>query len=415
MQDIVPRKTIREIQKDDTRGVRTQKMEPQVEVKQASSYNPEPQVITKMPAVKKNPWGRRIFAAVFLFVSIGFALCTYVFNNATVVIKPLTETITASTTDLQIPSGAYMIESIVKKDQRDVTASGTKVVSTKATGTIMLYNTFSTTPQTLVANTRLSSAQGKVYRLSNQAKIPGYTTVSGKVVPGSVQAAITADEAGPSYNAESLDLSIVAYAGTTKGEKIYARTKSAISGGASGTVPVLNNADVAKTVNDLSVSLVALTKVELSSRTKNGYISATGLENIATSSEVSGTTVRVTITAQKAYISKQNLVDQLIALSNNPKLKVGMFDIANQNLSLSTKNISMTGQTNPLVVTLSGTAIVKAQVDQAKIKQKLAEQNKDAFVSLMQAFPQFKEASYSFSPFWLQTFPKEKNITISVE
>ncbi|MBI2588084.1 hypothetical protein HYW30_02170, partial [Candidatus Azambacteria bacterium] len=65
------------------------------------------------------------------------------------------------------------ILSLEKEFRTEITASGKKQVSERARGTILVSNAFSSSPQTLVENTRFLSKEGKLFRLVKTTVIPG--------------------------------------------------------------------------------------------------------------------------------------------------------------------------------------------------------------------------------------------------
>ncbi|MEK7181031.1 MAG: hypothetical protein AAB738_01690 [Patescibacteria group bacterium] len=101
-------------------------------------------------------------------------------------------------------------------------ASSRKNVSDKATGKIVVYNAFSSQPQGLVATTRFVTPDGKIFRLDSSITVPGAEIKDGKIIPASIEAAITADKAGSTYNLGPIEkLTIPGFKGSAKYEKFY--------------------------------------------------------------------------------------------------------------------------------------------------------------------------------------------------
>ncbi len=101
----------------------------------------------------------------------------------------------------------------------------------RARGTVTLSNAFSSSPQSLVATTRLETSDGKIFRLAKGVVIPGETQSNGKVVPGTVTVEVIADEAGDSYNIQPTTFSVPGFKGSPKYEKITARSERSFLGG----------------------------------------------------------------------------------------------------------------------------------------------------------------------------------------
>lgn len=422
MQDIVPRKSIQEIKKEGSRSApQTTPTQATPSTKKATYVPPVDTPYVTTPYTRpdtrrqRSTLGRNIFLVGGFLILATFLLLTFVFPQAVISIKPLTQVVETKQNELVIAPGAYTIDSIVKKGDQKVQTSGTRPVSRKATGVVIIYNAFSTSPQVLVANTRLATKDGRVYRISKQVSIPGYTQKDGKTTPGSIAVGIVADQAGDTYNEAALDLSVVAYAGTTKGTQIYARTKSAISGGALGTEPIINQADVTKAVNDLNSSLLSDLQKQLNALVKTNYFSTKDLVLISSSTVVTGDTVSVSVTGAKVFVSENALAAQLAKITNDPKLLTNTLEFQNNTMSLTLPNQTLPDQSASLTILATGSAVISTKVDNLLIKEKLTNVSKADFFSVMQLFPQLKEASFTVRPFWLQSFPDTQHIIIQKE
>jgi hypothetical protein len=103
----------------------------------------------------------------------------------------------------------------------------------KASGKILIYNEYGSDSQQLVATTRFQSADGKIFRLSKGVTVPGVTERNGQREPGVVEADVVADGSGSEYNIGTTNFSIPGFSGSAKAGKIYAKSKSSMSGGSS--------------------------------------------------------------------------------------------------------------------------------------------------------------------------------------
>lgn len=184
---------------------------------------------------------RKTFLAVFgiLVLFVGIYFVSLRFGHATVYITHKNEpfTFTNKTFKATRTSGdslAFEVMAVSDSIDKEVVFSDSKQLSTKATGSVVLYNEYSKTPQKLLIKTRLIDDKGRIYYTDKALTIPGYTLSGGKIVPGSVATSVTAAEAGDKYNSEPEDFTLVGFKGTAKADKIYARSKGSITGGASG-------------------------------------------------------------------------------------------------------------------------------------------------------------------------------------
>lgn len=133
---------------------------------------------------------------------------------------------------------------ITKNSEKKVLVEAVKNVdvSKKATGTIILYNNYSTQPYDLIKTTRVQTANGSVYRLTQDVTIPGKKGST----PGTVNAKVEAELPGSEYNAKGgTELKLPGLiAGTDKYKQIYAKVSANFTGGAKGSAPDLAGAGV---------------------------------------------------------------------------------------------------------------------------------------------------------------------------
>ena len=157
----------------------------------------------------KNIKGRwRIWALVVISIFSLTGAVFYVFSSAEVVIIPRVAEAdfnndfkakkyngsTFSETTL-----GYNIYHVEKLGTKNLDADGDKLVQRKSSGIIIIYNKFSDSTQKLIKNTRFETPDGLIYRIDQSVVIPGRTTVSGKITPGSVEAKVYGDEPGVKY------------------------------------------------------------------------------------------------------------------------------------------------------------------------------------------------------------------------
>lgn len=114
--------------------------------------------------------------------------------------------------------------------------SGEKTVSNqKAHGTVVIFNEFSSSPQPLVATTRFVSEDGKLFRLTKGVTVPGTAKDGSDTKPGTVEAEVTADQAGEEYNIGPSKFVIPGFENNKeKYAKIYAKSSQSMTGGGSG-------------------------------------------------------------------------------------------------------------------------------------------------------------------------------------
>lgn len=188
-----------------------------------------------------------IFTSV-LFVAGAIFYVLKPTSLAIVKITPVSKTVSVNVFLKAAEQGgdiAFNLVALQSEKSGGIRASGVKKVESKASGTIVIYNGYSASPQTLVKSTRFETAGGKIYRIVQTITVPGAKVKNGKVItPGSIEAVVYADKPGEEYNIEFSDFTIPGFKGTPRYEKFYGRAKTPISGGFFGNVPQANENDL---------------------------------------------------------------------------------------------------------------------------------------------------------------------------
>jgi hypothetical protein len=137
-------------------------------------------------------------------------------------------------------------EMIIKSDKitKNIVLTDSKEISTKATGSITLYNEYSTNQQKIVSGTFLSDNDGKIYTTDTAVIVPGYKTENQKIIPGQANVKISSFLTGEVYNGSPKNFYINAFKSTTKYNKIYGKLKTELTGGAEGYFYTLNDLDL---------------------------------------------------------------------------------------------------------------------------------------------------------------------------
>ena len=180
-----------------------------------------------------------------------------------------------------------LIPAEVFYDQRNLTqlfpATGKAKVSEKAKGTITVYNAYSSAAQGLVATTRFATAAGKVYRLDRAITVPGAEIKDGKIIPASIDAAVSADQAGASYNIASSteQLTIPGFKNTPKYAGFYGVVKGAITGGFVGEKAVPTDADIAAAKARVTELLTTSLKNNMLSKRPEDFVFVDGATEVS--------------------------------------------------------------------------------------------------------------------------------------
>ncbi|MEK9184029.1 MAG: hypothetical protein AAB890_03070, partial [Patescibacteria group bacterium] len=136
----------------------------------------------------------------------------------------------------------FEIMQLEKEEASIIVATGVAAGGQKASGQIVVYNNYSSAPQTLIANTRFESPNGRIYRIKERIAVPGM---------GSKEVTVYAEEPGEKYNIGLVDFTIPGLKEGPRYSKVYARSKTEIKGGISGSVKIIKTEDIEKAKNGL--------------------------------------------------------------------------------------------------------------------------------------------------------------------
>ena len=136
------------------------------------------------------------------------------------------------------------VMTVSRKENGSFKSTGSKQISRKANGQIMIYNTYSSDPQLLVKNTRLETPDGKIYRTDKTITVPGTSVSEGKIIAGEIEATVFADQPGEQYNIGLVDFTVPGFKDAMKREKIYGRSKTEMKSGFVGVVAVITENDI---------------------------------------------------------------------------------------------------------------------------------------------------------------------------
>lgn len=296
---------------------------------------------------------------------------------------------------------------------RQVYGSALTNSNTKATGSVVFFNEWSTGKQTVKKGTTLTAPGGKKYVTQAQVVVPGYTTVNKKKVAGtSPSVNIVAAEVGDSYNSPGATLTVSGWANASK--TFYARS-TAITGGEAGVVHTLTDAERAEAKETLRAQLIERLKRESRTQIPDDLVTFPELQVPivdADSFVFKGGTVSFPASmsgSMVSYLIPREMLEQAIAataISERSYPSVSIPDMADLSFDLRSA-VPTDPKTVPDTITLtvsgSGTIIAKVPVD--KIKERLLGQPRRSFDERLQDIAEIDTARFRFSPFWSPRFP----------
>lgn len=369
--------------------------------------------------VPKFPYAVPLAIIIVIGVSVG---ALFYFSSSRVEVTPNTVSVAVqSPFTLTVSTSTQPFQVIIAKKvaSQSVKSTGTKAVTSSASGTITIYNTQSKS-QKLITNTRFATTAGLIFRIHDAVTIPGGSSAK----PGSVTAKVYADKAGDSYNVAPTSFTIPGFAGTAQASQVYARSNTSMAGGASGNVPVIDATTEAQARSALANALAPDLTSSIQTQIPSGYILLPGSATTtydALPSVASPTVGQVDIKEQGTITA---VAFQNISLAKAIAESVGGLGYQGEPITLTpASTITLTapqgipGQSDTsFSFSLSGTASLIYTVDPTRISAAVSGKTRSAAEVALSSYPEIKRAIIILRPFWRQTFPQDpSSITVTVD
>jgi hypothetical protein len=315
----------------------------------------------------------------------------------------------------------YTVATTDLSDSDTVQGNGTTATQMKASGSITVYNDYSTASVKLIANTRFQTPAGLIFRTPNAIVIPGKTTSK----PGSVNVTVIADQAGPQYNIGPTARFTVPGLPSTSAEYagVYAQSTGSMTGGFSGQQEGVSDTVRATAVSDIRTRLAKDVAQYVQSQVTASTTAFASLAQITYTdmpdTDATGTQVQINETAhvelpvfESATFATTVAQAMAITTDNTPVTLIGGSGYGAQSTDSSPVNLG----TDPIDFSLVGNATVVWSVDTAALAQALAGRDQNVFQTIIGGFAGIEAASARIEPFWSGNFPTDPSkIKIMVE
>ena len=320
----------------------------------------------------------------------------------------------------------FQIMSLSAEDTVKLTPTGEQRVTKKASGQIAIYNAFDNQPQILIKNTRFETPDGKIYRINSQITVPGMKKVGGKDVPGSIAVTVYADEAGTEYNIGLVDFTIPGFKGSPRYDKFYGRSKTPMTGGASGMVKTISDVDVQTARETLTKSLreklLSDAKVQKPKGTviypEAMFFTFTDIINDSTQSTEKDVPFTLKGNLEAVLFNENDLSQKIVKTTTDlsPDEKVKIDNIESLAFMWKNPTSSVPEKTDTLDFQLSGSANAVWEVDVNAFKSKLAGKDHAQYGSISVQFPGIEKTSKKeINPPWRKVFPSDpENIHVEI-
>lgn len=300
-------------------------------------------------------------------------------------------------------------------------ASGEQEVHKKASGKITIWNAYSSDPQLLVKNTRFTTADGKVYRLTSAITVPGAKISEGQINASSIQAAAEADAVGESYNIGPSEekLKIPGFQGTAKYNGFYGVFKDGVSGGFNGVMKVATDADLAKAKEESHKNVEDALNSDVTMNMPSGFTAVPDGKTTVVSRE--GITADPDAKGEFSY--GISIETKVLAVRENDIVSLATSAFTDkEGVSLTPKSVKVTYNTptvdwtaNKATIPVSVSGSWTREFDAGNFRQKIAGENYDSFRASIASIAGAENVKSELWPFFIRFVPKDQskiNITV---
>lgn len=310
----------------------------------------------------------------------------------------------------------FEIMRLEKEEARAVIATGVAADGKKASGQIVVYNDYSSAPQTLVANTRFESPDGKIYRIKERISVPGM---------GSKEVLVYADQPGEGYNIGLVDFTIPGLKGGLRYGKIYARSKTEIKGGASGNVRIMKEEDIEKIKNELMEKIKNDLIKSLTQQKPEGHLVYKDAikvdyqydQNNPKAGDVSGSSLfKAKGIATGFLMEKEGLSKSLVDDNAEKFEKIANIYVANLE-DLEFNLLSADSENKNINFKIKGNARFVRGVNSEQLIGDLISHKGGDYYKVFEKYPDVAKAEVIIKPSWWPKVPKNKskiNVIISL-
>jgi len=371
----------------------------------------------------------RATVVLISLIGICFFLLSIYLGGATISINPIRHDVVLQETEIALNTISHETVTTKSDSSEEVTANGTAKVDRKASGRVILYNAYNSSVQKLVAETRLETPNGLIYKLKTAVSIPGQKTVNGKPVPGSVEVEVEASETGEKYNQGFKDFNVVAYKGSDRYEGIYGRSKTALSNGFSGTVPNIAQKDIASSTSRIKEKINVSVDEFFSKKAKekgSNYVYIPSTKKVVfgevqnnISKDGKTATLKIEATATAVLFDSATLFAEIIKNQSEQITE----QIGSQSGFDSAKEIVYTGDFSKLNVSLSdetslqvtGTTSISSAIDVTKVTRAVSGLSKEQAIGAIKRLVELETIEIDIRPWWNKKLPSAEKIEIKTE
>ena len=319
--------------------------------------------------------------------------------------------------DLKFKANSQQIKKSVSSD---FTATGTKDIGDKATGSVTITNSFDSDSKTVPAGTVFTAASGQQFVNPSAVTIPGASVSGGHINAGSAQTPLTAADIGTDYNIPAQSYSVSGY-------DSLSANGSAMSGGSKQTVTVVAQTDVDKAKTQLAQQDANAVKAQLKKQFSGDYVvvdesftTDTGTPSVSPNIGEQAKTGKLTVETTYTMLGlARNDINQLLnsALKSALDTKPDQSIFSNGSNSLEFSNFQKfdNGTYSARLTTIG---YIGTKIDTDALAKQVAGKRYGEIQAIVNQIPNVNSVDIKLSPFWVNSAPgnpKKVDIKFSIQ
>jgi hypothetical protein len=414
----------------------SQRIRAKIEARTKPKPQKEDTLVQSQPARKKPSGGARSSHVggswktgfiIALVVLAGGMFVWSLFKTAVIVVTPRSQNLDLRNLSLLLATsgeasdGIFHEITIEEKATISLVATETQYQEEKASGIITIFNNHGTSSQRLLEETRFETPEGKIYKLAKGAgvTVPGGTMQGGKLVPGSLDITVYADEAGESYNIGFSDFTIPGFKGTPREKTFYARSKTEMTGGFKGERVLLSEDTIAMHEKKIETMLREQLDRQLGSMVSRDIFVLSKDDSFITLSPVE----RINVPGKELQLQQSGTLSvpvvrrddfgSLLADKSLPEQQKGVGRVVNLD-DLNYTFGSVDEDSDSLRVSISGSGMLVWNINEGEIASSLEKIKKKDVPNLLKNNASILQAEVSVRPFWLSRLPKKEKIHVII-
>lgn len=358
-----------------------------------------------------------------LCLALAAFLASTVFARLTIIVKPRLENVTVKDVTVKFDSSVskpLIAEKVIPAEHIKFSktiadkfeSTGREIVEEKARGNARLYNSFSSSPQRLVATTRFLTDDGILFRLQKSVIIPGAKIENGKIVPESMEVELIADKPGEESNINrETTFRIPGFKRDPKYQGFYAITSN-LSGGFKGEARVVSADDIKRAEELVTKRVFDELKEEIKRKIPPGFVMVEGLREIEIAKiNVPRPKMRLDVFPAEVDAKGHVLVFRERDLQDFLK---GFLIAADENKKLvdSSMFLNYTVRNTDIIngraeVALGGEVKIKSVVSNSEIIELLRGKKEDSIAGILKARSELAAFRVAIFPPWIFSAPQD--------